>query len=594
MTSRKNREARFQLLKRQAEELLDRMEGGGQESDVGDVRELLHKLSVSQVELELQNEELEAVQAELETSRDKYVKLYDFAPTGYFLFDEDGLIIEANLTGARLLGVNRNHLVKKPFMTYVASASQTLFFSHRSKAFATRLPQACELELVCRGGASRIVQLHSVVLDEKHSSQPGEGRCLTSITDVTDRKKLERELTAARIEAESANRAKSEFLARMSHEIRTPLHGILGMTQLLASSSLDENQRSHLKMVEQSGLGLLHIVNDILDISRVEIGVLQLEREPFSLRQLVADSLAPLELQARQKDLRFEVAIDDAVPDLLEGDAPRLKQVLVNLAGNAVKFAAHGAISLQVRLQQPPSRVEPEATLLFRLQDSGVGISRDKLPFIFEKFYQADTSMTRQYEGTGLGLTICKHIVELMGGAIWVESEQGRGSTFYFTVPLPLAGQEDDAHERQEAPQEQALPSLRILLAEDNVVNQTFAQLLLQREGHEVVTVSNGQGALEALEGAPRDRGFDVVLMDVRMPGMDGVETTRRIRALKDPAVDSQVPIIAMTAHSLKGDRERFLKAGMDDYVSKPMAWEEVTDAIRRVLQAKGRLPGGK
>ncbi len=573
---------RFKELQRKAEDIFSRTSATAEPEKLQDVRQLIHKLNVYQIELELQNEELMAAQRDLEISRDKYVKLYDFAPICYFTFSKDGIILEANLTGSKLLGVDRNYLLNKPFMTYIAPDSQDTFYKHRNAAFEHRIPQMHEMAIRSRSGAIHHVQMHSIVITGDAPDAPP--MCLSAVVDISERVHVEEKLTNAMHRADAANRAKSEFLARMSHEIRTPLHGIMGMTEVLKDSDLDSEQRNQLAMVTSSATDLLHIVNDILDISRIEIGRLDLELENFDLRLLMADAVAVPKMLAARKNLAFTLRIGDGAPECFYGDPFRLKQIVLNLAGNAVKFTQRGSVTVSVEVNLSQSASAPDTPLLFTVTDTGVGIPQQHLDKIFERFYQVDNSYSRDYDGAGLGLTIAKHLVDLMGGAMGVNSELDKGTSFYFTVTLPRVDalecepphlSPDQRNQAQETPA--AAKNLKILLAEDNLVNQTFAKLILGKAGHTVHTAASGAEVLEML----RTEKYDIILMDVRMPGMDGVEATKRIRNAKD-LPNPHIPIIAMTAHSLKGDRERFLEAGMDDYVSKPVDWDHIHEVIHR------------
>jgi CheY-like chemotaxis protein len=391
------------------------------------------------------------------------------------------------------------------------------------------------------------------------------------------------ELAIARDSAIESARLKSQFVANMSHEIRTPMNGIIGMTQLALETELNEDQKEYLGIIRHSAQSLLSLINDILDFSKIEAGMLDLERVDFSLRDLLTHSLRTLAQRAAEKGLRFECRVAADAPDLLTGDPGRLRQILVNLLANAIKFTDQGEIVLEVAVDDLSSS---DTLLLFTVADTGIGIPKDKQGFIFQPFTQADGSTTRKYGGTGLGLAICRHLVKLTGGDIWLEGDAGAGSTFKFTARFELckmpAG-EPGADAPAELENDVRRRTLRVLMAEDNAVSQKLVTRLLEKRGYSVVAVADGHQALAALEREP----FDVVLMDVQMPSMGGFEATaairRREREAQSPPAQP-VRIIAMTASAMKGDRERCLAAGMDGYVSKPIRYQELLATIEELL----------
>jgi len=669
----------------------------------------------------------------------RFRKLVQSNLIGVLVARLDGSVVDANDALLQRLGYTRDDLEAGRFRWDALTPPEHRPADERAieQLRATGVCQPWEKEYFHKDG-HRVPILIGVTMLEGSETE-----CICFIADITNQKQTERELKDAKQAADAANQAKSQFLANMSHEVRTPMNAIIGITELVLKTPLAPKQAEYLRMVMQSAESLLGVINDVLDFSKVESGKVELEQQPFSLRESIGDAVKSLSLRTHDRGLELALDVAQDVPDWLVGDAGRLRQIVINLVGNAIKFTHEGEVVVEIRSQEPGARNQepgPESAgpwplapgpclLLFSVRDTGIGIPPDKLEKVFEAFEQADASTTRHYGGTGLGLAIVRKLIELMGGRIWVESKVGEGTRFYFTIrlqrcllppparPEPKRGAlkgtralvvddnvtnrriieealhswevvpsscgsaaealaalraayrsgapfelllsdvnmpgadgfalleqirrdpsladitailltsseraEDAArcqqlrvNQRLNKPIKQselqgailealgivdrpavpddadaaALPTtrpLRILLAEDSLVNQRLALGLLERHGHRVAIANNGR---EALDQSAAD-SFDVILMDVQMPELDGLEATRLIRE-RERGSQRHVPIVAMTAHALKGDRERCLAAGMDEYVSKPVRERQLLTALRTVLgQEVAALP---
>ena len=497
--------------------------------------------------------------------------LLDSIPDSIFLLDKEGNFLDYRTPNSSILYAPAELFMGKNIHSIMPQDLVELTMNNLEMARQSGKMQVFEYQLPTNGEIKHF---------EARINLCEGGDFLALVRDVTERKRSDEMLWKAKEEAEAAAKAKSEFLANMSHEIRTPLNAVIGLTGLLLDTDLTHEQRNYLEIVRDSGDSLLSVINNILDFSKIDGGMMELEHSPFDLRRCIESTMDLMVTRAAEKGLVLKVVLDDQLPTMLVGDASRLRQVLANLLSNAVKFTDKGFVEVSVRGNAIPEGFE----LRFDVLDTGIGMPQDKLDRLFMPFSQIDSSITRRYGGTGLGLAISKRLVGMMGGRIWAKSNPGVGSTFTFTIKVKLPCMQPVQHEVKdlkpdikppiEGHFQQALP-LSILLAEDNAVNQMVLLQMLRKIGYQADLASNGFDVLAALDR----QAYDVVLMDIQMPDMDGFEATRRILArfpkMKRPR------IIALTAHALNGDRERCLKAGMDGYLSKPVKIEDLQSALR-------------
>lgn len=521
-----------------------------------------------------------AAERKLRDSENKIRIILDNSAAAITLTDEQERIVSWNKYTEQLLEMNKTDLYLKPISTIYPKEEWEKIRSENIRKMGSKHHLQTKVNTK-KGGVIDIDLSINILRDVS-------GQIIGSVgimQDITEQKKFQEMLVQAKLAAEEANSAKSLFLANMSHEVRTPMNTIMGMIDLTLDTSLSNEQKDNLSVAKDAADNLLGLLNDILDLSRVEAGKITLENIEFNLPNVARSVIKGLSVLARNKGLELELEIEDNVPTLIEGDPVRLRQVFINLINNALKFTHKGVIKTIIKVA---SINDKEVMLLFAVQDQGIGIPKDKHTLIFDVFTQADDSTTRRFGGTGLGLAISKRLVDMMGGRIWVESEVAKGSTFLFTANFKLAEVKkvsvstlDGADLDVEKIMREELQQLNILLAEDNVVNQRITIRILEKQGWQVDTVENGQEVIEK----NNSKEYDVILMDAQMPILDGIETTKIIRK-NEEKTGRHVPIIALTARAMQEDRKRCIDSGMDGYVAKPIdrkkLFEEITSIFRK------------
>jgi len=551
-------------LRQKAEDLLKNksLKTSSQLSDT-EALKLIHELEVHQIELELQNEELSLAKARAELAVDKYTELYDFAPSGYFTLSQRGEILELNLKASQMLGKEREQLINHPFGFFVSDLSKPIFSFYLQKVFFGQVTETCEITLTSDVHLPVCLHLSGIADNSKE-------KCLITAVDITERKQAEQELIKAKAHAEESDRLKSAFLANMSHEIRTPMNGVLGFADLLKEPKLSgEEQEMYISIIQSSGTRLLNIINDIIDISKIEAGQMAANISETNVNEKIEDTYNFFKQLAKQKDLHFSFKSPlPSIQSIIKTDGEKLHAILTNLVNNAIKFTHSGSIEF--------GYMKRDEFLEFFVKDTGIGISQAQKEIIFERFRQAGKQLTKNFEGTGLGLSISKAYVEMLGGKIRVESAEGQGSAFYFTIPYitekQVQSSNPDLLPVKEEPSQ--IKNLKILIAEDDETSDLLITSMLSKNSHELFHATTGAGTIEECRNNP---ALDLVLMDIRFPDISGIDATQQIRQFNNSVI-----IIAQTAYALAGDRKMAIEAGCNDYIAKPINKDELETLIQQ------------
>jgi two-component system, sensor histidine kinase and response regulator len=559
-----------------------------------EARKALHELRVHQIELEMQNVELRRIQLELELSKERYFQLYDLAPVSYFTLDQDGLIVEANLTAANLLGVNRSALVQRSLSQFLAPADRAIYQEHRRQLLVTGDPQIDEIRVLTRDGAPVWVRLEATVAE----GVEGTSLCRAVMSDITARKRAEerisrylgdlesareaQESNAAELEgkveelerAEAASKAKNAFLSSMSHEIRTPMNGIIGMTTLLLDTSLTEEQRGFATTVCDSAQALMGVLDDILDFSKIEAGKLALETIPFNLHDTLEEVVELMGVKAREKQLDLLFAYSSAIPREFLGDPGRIRQVLLNLISNAIKFTGRGHVLVKVTGEPTSSGT---VALQIGVQDTGIGISEDRQAILFQRFQQLDPSTWRKFGGAGLGLSISRQLAELMGGTVSGSSRMGEGSLFSFEIPL-----RPNLSSAAEPAGTAKLAGLRVLLVDDHPMNRRITAEMCARWKMRIDETANSDDAVRMIPDAwAADDPYLLICIHNSLPGFDSAAAARRLRKA---CVGGETKIIAILSAEQRIEDRRRAGLEYDFCVVRPFREAALRDAIQRLL----------
>jgi len=576
------RSIKYSVERKQAENALKELNDTLEER----ISERTSQITSANEALRIEIDERKRAEVALRRAKEEWERTFASVPDLIAILDKEHRVLRVNDAMARRLGVKPEECAGLPCHEVVHGTSVPPEFCPHSRTLADGCEHVEELHVDRFGGDFLVTT--TPLLDDK-------GESIGSVHiahDITERKLIEKGLQQAKDTAEAATRAKSQFLANMSHELRTPMTGVLGMLDLVLLGNLDEEQRDFIETAHSSARSLVTILNDILDLTKIEMGKLSIEEKPFSLRECVGNTYNILLPLANSKRLDLNLTVADDIPETMIGDKTRLNQVLTNLAGNAVKFTEQGKVEIHVSVSG--NAPGGKRQVAFTVTDTGIGIPDDKKDLLFRAFSQVDESHSRRYGGTGLGLAISKEIVERMGGKIGFTSMEGKGSTFSCTIPLGVAVTGAGAiltpgttlaAEGATRALETARP--RILIAEDDPTIRQVLGSMLHRLNYEICFAENGHKAVEMWENGD----YDLILMDVQMPGMNGFEATGAIRE-KERTRGGYTPIVAMTAHALKEDEERCLDAGMDSYISKPIDFKKTLQVIRYLLEKPAQFAG--
>jgi PAS domain S-box-containing protein len=580
---KKDRKAPATDFRNMAEErLVNNHHGSCKVLSEADMLKIIHELEVHQIELELQNEELLAAKEAAEQAERKYFELYDLSPAGYFTLHRDGSILELNPAGAKIFDKETNPLIGSTFAFFISRNTREIFIEFLDKIFSSKSVVTCEIKL-----EKKSAMQYARLIGRANSKSD---QCLVAAIDITDRKLVEKELIKAKEQAEKGDRLKTAFLANMSHEIRTPMNGIMGFAGLLKEPGLTGGQQqAYVKIIESSGTRMLNLINDIIDISKIEAGLMNLNISESNINEQIEYIYTFFRPEVARKgiQLSFKLALP-AKQAIIQTDREKIYAILTNLVKNAIKYTNEGSIDFKYNIKQgiSGSASEQPGEIEFFVKDTGIGIPKDRQAAIFDRFIQADISDKMALQGAGLGLSISKAYIEMLGGKIRVESEPEKGSVFYFTIPYiteAIAQQSlSDVVKANEILNQ--IKGLKILIADDDSISEMLLSRILIGISSKIIKARTGKEVLEVCRNHP---DLDLILMDIRMPEMNGFEATRQIRQF-----NRSVIIIAQTAYGFADDREKAISAGCNDYVSKPIFKEKLLSVIRKhfVIEAKPRI----